>query len=146
AELDRRNSKSFENFKKDTLSNYVEKAKLDEIEKEYISQLNNVKIDSEIEKVLAGVKHSNLLKSQINKSDLKIEDGKVVGLDEQLSNLKEQYADLFQVEPIQKVTPPAPKNPIPVGYSKLDFKKMSIAEKTKLYLEDRETYNNISEV
>ncbi|MGL5049407.1 MAG: hypothetical protein ACRC6E_02080, partial [Fusobacteriaceae bacterium] len=64
AELDRRNSKSFENFKRDTLSNYVEKSKLEEIELSYISQLNNTKIDSEIEKVLVGVKHSNLLASQ----------------------------------------------------------------------------------
>ncbi|MGL5961330.1 MAG: phage scaffolding protein [Cetobacterium sp.] len=143
AELDRRNSKSFERFKIETLTNYVEKTRIEELEQEYISQLNNVKIENEIDKILTGTKHSELLKSQMDKSSLSLVDGKVVGLEEQVNLLKEKYSDLFTTT---KTTPPAPKSTDKLELSKADFAKMSVAQKTKLYLEDRETYNKMTEV
>ncbi|MGL5717034.1 MAG: phage scaffolding protein [Paraclostridium sp.] len=146
AELDRRNSKSFERFKNETLANYVEKTKLEEIELNYKNQINETKVNAEIDKVFANVKHSELLKAQIDRANIKVTDNGVEGLEEQLTKLKEKYVDLFEVTPSKKLTPPAPKNEAPAGLTKADFAKLSIAEKTKLYLEDKETYDRLTEV
>ncbi|MGL5714022.1 MAG: phage scaffolding protein [Paraclostridium sp.] len=146
AELDRRNSKSFERFKNETLANYVEKTKLEEIELDFKNKINETKVNAEVDKVFANVKHAELLKAQIDRASIKVTDNGVEGLEEQLTKLKEKYVDLFEIAPSKKLTPPAPKNEIPAGLTKADFAKMSIAQKTKLYLEDKETYDKLTEV
>lgn len=132
AELDRRNSKSFERFKNETLANYVEKSKLEEIETNYKSQLTDTKLDLEIEKALMGVKHSDLLKGQIDRKSLSVSENGITGLDEQLNSLREKYADLFAVEQTPKKTPPsaAPNQKTEITYE--DYQKMTKAERKKV--------------
>lgn len=144
AELDRRNSKSFEKFKSETLANYVEKSKLDEIENTYKTQLNETKIGVEIERALIGAKYPDLIASKIDKTTIKITENGVEGINEQIATLKEKYADLFEITPKGKVTPPAPGTNEVVKITKEQFAKMNIAEKTKLYLEDNETYTKLT--
>lgn len=144
SELDRRNSVSFENFRNKTLVNYVPKEKLTEIETSYQSQLNETKIGVEIEKALIGTKYPDLIASKIDKAALKLGENGVEGLTEQLTTLKEKYGDLFNVEPTPKKTPPAPNGNEVVKVTKEQFNKMNVAEKTKLYLEDKETYDKLN--
>lgn len=64
----------------------------------YEAKVRNLTLDSAIEKALsnAGAKHIDLLSTKIDREKLKIEtDGKVTGLDEQISAYKESYKDLF---------------------------------------------------
>lgn len=132
AELDRRNSKSFERFKNETLANYVEKTKLEEIELNYKNQINETKVNAEIDKVFANVKHSELLKAQIDKSGIKVTDNGVEGLEEQLASLKEKYVDLFEVTPSKKLTPPAPNTDGKIELTYEEYQKMSKAERKKV--------------
>lgn len=92
-------------LKKSNADNEALQAKVKEYEDtiktqkaDYEAKVRNLTLDSAIEKALinAGAKHIDLLSTKIDREKLKIEtDGKVIGLDEQISAYKENYKDLF---------------------------------------------------
>ena len=66
------------------------------IKKENDEKIMNMRFDAEIEKALSSAKHPDLVSGKIDRTKLKInEDGSVDGLNEQVSELKKSYADLF---------------------------------------------------
>ena len=70
--------------------------------------IRNLTLDGAIEKALSGAKakHVDLLSTKIDREKLIIsEDGKISGLDEQLTGLKETYKDLFEEEKAQDPPP-----------------------------------------
>lgn len=73
------------------------KEKFDEVEKSHVTKLNDTIIQKEIEKSLIknNVKYADLLLQKFDKSALKIKDGVVSGLDQQVEHLKANYADFF---------------------------------------------------
>lgn len=75
---------------------------------DYEAKIRNLTLDAAIEKALTGAKakHTDLISTKIDKEKLIIgEDGKVSGLDEQITGLKESYKDLFE-EDNQQDPPP----------------------------------------
>ncbi len=65
--------------------------------KEYEAKIKEMTINAAIQSKLTDAKYPDLLISKFDKSKLSIaEDGTVLGIDEQLKTLKEQYKDLFK--------------------------------------------------
>lgn len=64
---------------------------------QYEAKIRDMTINAAIQSKLTDAKYPDLLISKFDESKLSIaEDGKVLGIDEQLSILKEQYKDLFK--------------------------------------------------
>ena len=75
---------------------------------EYEAKIRNLTLNGAIEKALseAKAKHVDLLATKIDREKLILsEDGKISGLDEQLTGLKETYKDLFEEEKAQDAPP-----------------------------------------
>lgn len=72
-------------------------------------KLNDMAIDSAIEKALVGskAKHSDLLNSKFDREKIIVKDGTVTGVEEQLKSFKESYKDLFE----EKLSGSTPANP-----------------------------------
>lgn len=85
---------------------------------QYESKIKDMTINSAIQAKLTDTKYPDLLSGKFDKSKLSIaSDGSVVGIDEQLTTIKEQYKDLF-VPPVKgrepnnrNITPSGEKNP-----------------------------------
>ena len=81
-----------------------------DLQKTYQKELQNTKIESAIDVALIGEnvpeKYVKVLKTQINKDSLSIEDGKVIGLTDIIGNLKGSYGEMFG-EVKRMGTPPA---------------------------------------
>lgn len=71
-------------------------------DEEYRRQINDMVIDTAIEKALEKAAHPELLKLKIDRTALKVEgegtDRKVAGLDDIVSSLKKDYKDFFPVD------------------------------------------------
>lgn len=65
--------------------------------KEYEENLYKTQFSNELEKALlkANVRDVNIARAAFNIDDLKLEDGKLTGFDEQLNTIKENHAYLF---------------------------------------------------
>jgi gas vesicle protein len=105
---------------------------------QYEAKIKDMKIDAAIREKLTDAKYPELLMSKFDKKKLTVsEDGTVLGIDEQLTPIKEQYKDMFDPnlkgrEPFNKdKTPPGVKNP---------WKKetWNLTEQGKLLREDPE--------
>lgn len=70
---------------------------------------NNSLMDNAINMGLIeeGIKHPDLFASKIDRTSVKLEDGKVIGLKEQISTLKDKYADILNPSPSGKTPPPS---------------------------------------
>lgn len=88
----------------------------------------NDRLDFEIEKRLlqGNYAHPELLKSAIDKSSIKYEDGKFNGLDEALNTIKEKYSDMAQAN--LKGATPQQKTKSP---TQLDVNNMSAEDIAK---------------
>lgn len=64
---------------------------------DYDSKIKDIQITTAAEKALtaAQAKHVDLLMSKVDRSKLVIDNDKIIGLDEQVTTLKETYKDLF---------------------------------------------------
>lgn len=139
-------------LKKNNADNEALQAKVKEYEdaiktqkEEYDAKVRNLTLDSAIEKALsnAGAKHIDLLSTKIDREKLKIEaDGKVTGLDEQISAYKESYKDLF----IPKIEGRDPNNngggkpPVNNPWSKEHF---NLTQQAKILRENPELANQL---
>jgi vacuolar-type H+-ATPase subunit I/STV1 len=85
---------------------------------EYENKIKEININSAIQAKLTDTKYPDLLSTKFDKTKLSIAaDGTVLGIDEQLTTIKETYKDLF-VPPVKgrdpenkDKTPPGGKNP-----------------------------------
>ncbi|MCF6466353.1 phage scaffolding protein [Clostridium sp. Cult2] len=108
------------------------------MKKDYEDKIREMNIQSAIRSKLTDTKYPELLETKFDKTKLSVaEDGTVLGIDEQLAVLKEQYKDLFV--PVIKGrdpnniggNPPGIKNP----WSKEHF---NLTEQGKILKEDPE--------
>lgn len=79
---------------------------------------NNSLMDNAINMGLIeeGIKYPDLFACKIDRTSVKLEDGKVIGLKEQISTLKDKYADILNPTPSGKTPPPSgdPREPIDI--------------------------------
>lgn len=105
-------------------------------DKEYADNIANIKLDNALNIALmsAGAKNNKAVKALLNLDGAKIgEDGKVVGLDEQLKVLKEAADSSFLFETIQ-----TPKGTNPAGNpeKKVNFNEMTYSQMEKYLAEN----------
>lgn len=139
-------------LKKSNADNEALQAKVKEYEDtiktqkaDYEAKVRNLTLDSAIEKALsnAGAKHIDLLSTKIDREKLKIEtDGKVTGLDEQISAYKESYKDLFtpKIEGRDPNNNGGGKPPINNPWSKEHF---NLTQQAKILRENPELANQL---
>lgn len=103
------------------------------------SQLNNaVKLA-----VAKEANDANDILAFINQDELELqEDGTVKGLDKAIESLKESKPYLFADNTPKGNTPQDGNNP-EFGLTKEQFDNMSVAERTELFLNDRETHDKL---
>ncbi|MBS6502166.1 MAG: phage scaffolding protein [Clostridium sp.] len=139
-------------LKKSNADNEALQAKVKEYEDtiknqkaDYEAKVRNLTLDSAIEKALsnAGAKHIDLLSTKIDREKLKIEtDGKVTGLDEQISDYKESYKDLFtpKIEGRDPNNNGGGKPPVNNPWSKEHF---NLTQQAKILRENPELANQL---
>lgn len=139
-------------LKKSNADNEALQAKVKEYEDtiktqkaDYEAKVRNLTLDSAIEKALsnAGAKHIDLLSIKIDREKLKIEtDGKVTGLDEQISAYKESYKDLFtpKIEGRDPNNNGGGKPPVNNPWSKEHF---NLTQQAKILRENPELANQL---
>ena len=83
--------------------------------------------------------------AQLKQQEFKLNDGKFLGADDFMKQLKEANPSAFADADIKqpKITLPGTNTP-PIGVTKEDFKKMTYAERMKIFTENRELYNELS--
>lgn len=83
--------------------------------------------------------------AQLKAQEFKLNDGKFLGADDFMKQLQEAnpsaFVDASNKQP--KITLPGTNTP-PIGVTKEDFKKMTYAERMKIFTENRELYNELS--
>lgn len=69
-------------------------------DQEYQAKLEAKEKDFQIEKALrdANARHPDLIKREFNTDHITVKDGKLIGFDEQMNQVKEKYSDLFEEE------------------------------------------------
>lgn len=85
-------------------------ATIKQLKIDHENEMKGIRIDSAINKLLVDnrAKHPELLAMKFDREKLQVaDDGKVMGLDEQIKSLKESYKDLF----VQTVSGREPTNP-----------------------------------
>lgn len=85
-------------------------ATIKKLKEDHDAEMKGIRMDSAISKLLMDnkAKYPELLSEKFDRTKLQLtDDGKVIGLDEQLKGLKEAYKDMFT----QKVSGPTPPNP-----------------------------------
>lgn len=114
-----------------------------------VKELKDAKVKAETESALkvalleAGAKDIDYITYKFGEVKLG-EDGKVIDFDKTIETLKSEHPDQFKAENPQRNIDP---NRLPGGggnepsITKEDFKKMGVAERTKLRREDPDTYN-----
>lgn len=112
---------------------------------EYQQALQQKEFDFALTEALRDAKAKNpkAVKALLNTESVKFEEGKLIGLSEQLEKLKQSDDYLFVAEGVKGKTPPQGAQPPQI--TKEQFEKMSYTEKTKLYNENVELYNQLSE-
>ena len=83
--------------------------------------------------------------AQLKAQGFKLNDGKFLGADDFMKQLKEANPSAFADADIKqpKITLPGTNTP-PIGVTKEDFKNMTYAERMKIFTENRELYNELS--
>lgn len=86
------NKESENNLKFDDLKAHIAalESEKENKETEYKTMLDKMKLDNEVSLAIsnAGARHYNLVETLIDKSKLKFQDGNIIGLDEQIQELK----------------------------------------------------------
>ncbi len=85
-------------------------AAMKKLQEEHAEEIKGMKIDSAISKALSDkkAKYPELLSGKFDRSKLQVtDDGKVIGLDEQMKELEKSYKDMFG----QTITGKPPVNP-----------------------------------
>lgn len=91
----------------------------------------------------AKAKNPKAVKALLDVSAVTIVDGKLQGLDEQLTALKASEDYLFTTDKLKGGTPPQGGTPPPI--TKEQFSQMGIVEKTNLFNTNRDLYKQLTE-
>ena len=122
------------------------------VSEEYQQKLEKQAFEFAIESALRDAKAKNIkaVKANLNVDGLKLSDDKVIGLDEQLTALKESDSYLFEAENDSSsglagrqphVNPSAP---LKGNITKDQFEKMGYSERENLYRENPELYQQLT--
>lgn len=113
---------------------------------EYQQQLQQKEFDFALTEALRDAKAKNpkAVKALLDMETVKFVDGKLIGLDEQLTALKASDDYLFTSDKLKGGTPPQGGTP-PTTVTKEQFDSMSYMEKVDLYNKDVELFNKLSE-
>ncbi|HZG12691.1 MAG TPA: phage scaffolding protein [Kurthia gibsonii] len=118
----------------------------EQVKTEYQQQLQQKEFDFALTEALRDAKAKNpkAVKALLDTSTVKFVDGKLIGLDEQLTALKTSDDYLFTSDKLKGGTPPQGGTP-PTTVTKEQFDSMSYMEKVDLYNKDVELFNKLSE-
>lgn len=116
---------------------------------DYEQKLQQTKLDAKLTEALTAAKSRNVksVLANLDVSQIKLDGEKLLGLDDQLSALKESDAYLFASEEKPALggrTPHTPTGQPSTGLTKEDFTKMSYAERTQLFTENPEQFNKLN--
>lgn len=122
------------------------------VSEEYQQKLEKQAFEFAIESALRDAKAKNIkaVKANLNVDGLKLSDDKVIGLDEQLTALKESDSYLFEAE---NDSPQGlagrqphvnPSAPLKGTITKDQFEKMGYSERENLYRENPELYQQLT--
>lgn len=115
---------------------------------EYEGKLKQQAFDAKLAEALSAAKVRNpkAVKALLDADNIKLDGEKLLGLDDQLSALKESDAYLFASEEKPALggrTPHTPNGQSSTGLTKEDFRKMSYTERVALFDSDPENYNKL---
>lgn len=118
----------------------------EQVKTEYQQQLQQKEFDFALTEALRDAKAKNpkAVKALLDTETVKFVDGKLIGLDEQLTALKMSDDYLFTSDKLKGGTPPLGGTP-PTTITKEQFDSMSYMEKVDLYNKDVELFNKLSE-
>ena len=92
----------------------------------------------------AKAKNPKAVKALLDTSTVKIVDGKLIGLDEQLTALKTSDDYLFTSDKLKGNTPPQGGTP-PTTITKEQFESMNYTDRVDLFNKDAELFAKLSE-
>ncbi|MBE9428138.1 phage scaffolding protein [Staphylococcus epidermidis] len=146
-ELDNRDKQITDLQKAKDGDNQELKDKLANYEKEnaqYKADMKELKLNNAVKLAVAkDANDANDVLAFINKDELELQDdGTVKGLDKAVESLKESKPYLFADNTPKGNTPTDGGNP-EFGLTKEQFDNMSVAERTELFLNDRETHDKL---
>lgn len=116
-----------------------------EYAEKYSNELKELKLNSAIKLAIHGkVFNEDIAANLFDKSKLVLgDDGKVIGIDEQLENIKKDNAFLFKTGEVK-----TPYNPAggsnPTEITKEQFSKMGYKERVELYNTNKELYTELN--
>lgn len=118
-------------------------------EQEYTQKVKNMEIDGIVDRALltAKAKSVKAVRALLDLKDAEVEDGKIKGLDKQIEKLVAEAGYLFGDDKpnVKGATPGDPGGNKPNGgVTKEQFNKMSYGERVKLYNEDKELYDQLT--
>ena len=118
-------------------------------EKEYSQKVKNMEIDGIVDRALltAKAKSVKAVRALLDLNGAEVEDGKIKGLDKQIEKLVTEAGYLFGDDKpnVKGATPGSPGGNKPNGgVTQEQFNKMSYGERVKLYNEDKELYDQLT--
>jgi CHAT domain-containing protein len=121
-------------------------AKQKEIKENYEKKLLDVKKNSVIESELlkANAKYPELIMQKIDKDAIKINDDGIIGLKDQIENLKQNYKELFGEKNVNSQKPGGSPDVPKKSFKEMDsFERYELKQKNpELYKQLREEYKN----
>jgi CHAT domain-containing protein len=121
-------------------------AKQKEIKENYEQKLLDVKKNSVIESALlkANAKYPELIMQKIDKDSIKINDDGIIGLKDQIENLKQNYKELFGEKNVNSPKPEGGPDTLKKTFKEMDsFERYELKQKNpELYKQLREEYKN----
>jgi hypothetical protein len=121
-------------------------AKQKEIKENYEQKLLDVKKNSVIESELlkANAKYPELIMQKIDKDAIKINDDGIIGLKDQIENLKQNYKELFGEKNVNSPKPEGGPDTLKKTFKEMDsFERYELKQKNpELYKQLREEYKN----
>ena len=134
----------------EALNKLVEQLQLSnkELEENHSKEMHNLQFNFALEGALTNAKSKNnkALKALLNMDNIKYQEGKLEGLQEQIEALQKDASYLFDLD-----TTPGNTGGIgqfgrnnPKGITKEEFRNMSYMEKINLYNNDKELFNHLN--
>ena len=138
------------NANNDDLKKQIDALKADSDKRtaEYEEKIKSMEIDSIVNMALSGVKSKNnkAVRALLDLTDAKIENGEIKGLKDQLDTVMKENPFLFGENTKPKGTPAGNERGKHSTHTITvkEFAKMNYAERSKLYDENQELYNQLS--
>lgn len=114
-------------------------------DEEYTAQIHKIEVDGIVERTLMTFKAKNgkAVRALLDLEDVKLKDGTIKGLDDQLTKLKESDPYLFESESKPSgVTPGEPHGgQKSTGITQAEFNKMSYLERVQFQKENPDAYS-----